>query len=100
MSFNVEQIRKDFPNLNTQVHGKPLIYLDNAATTFKPASVIEAVDNYYRNDSSNVHRGVHYLSEQATAQFEETRRKVKNFINARLRPKMGLRDNTLPAVGI
>ena len=83
MSFNVEHIRKDFPNLNALVHGKPLIYLDNAATTFKPASVIEAVDNYYRNGSSNVHRGVHYLSERATAQFEETRRKVKNFINAR-----------------
>lgn len=83
MSLNINQIRKDFPNLKTKVHGKSLVYLDNAATTFKPKSVIEAVKNYYESGCSNVHRGVHYLSEHATALFEETRRKVKNFINAR-----------------
>ena len=82
MSFNISQIRKDFPNLSIQVHGKPLVYLDNAATTLKPQSVIDTVDRYYKSGTSNVHRGVHYLSERATAEYEEARRKVKDFINA------------------
>ena len=82
MSFNVTQIRKDFPNLHIQVNGKPLVYLDNAATTFKPQSVIDAVTQHYRSGASNVHRGVHHLSEKATARYEESREKVKNFINA------------------
>lgn len=100
MSFNVEQIRKDFPNLNRKVHGKPLVYLDNAATTFKPLSVIEAVVNYYQSGSSNVHRGVHYLSEHATAQFEETRRKVKNFLNARQAPEIIFTRGTTDSINI
>lgn len=82
VSFNVHSIRKDFPNLNRTVRGKPLVYLDNAATTFKPRAVIETVKKHYEQETSNVHRGVHFLSEQATAAFEETRRIIKEFINA------------------
>ena len=81
--FNLKNIRKDFPNLNIKVHGKPLVYLDNAATTFKPRSVIEAIQNHYQSGTSNVHRGIHFLSEQATAAFEKAREKVRDFLNAR-----------------
>ncbi len=81
-TFNVTEIRKDFPILSTRVHGKPLVYLDNAATTLKPKSVIDRIRRYYEKECSNVHRGVHYLSELATKHFEATRGKVKEFINA------------------
>jgi len=81
-AFNVNAIRKDFPNLHRKVHGKPLVYLDNAATTLKPKAVIEAVKHHYTYETSNVHRGVHFLSEQATAAFENTRKIVKEFIKA------------------
>jgi cysteine desulfurase / selenocysteine lyase len=81
--FDVESIRKDFPILNTQVHGKPLCYLDNAATTQKPKSVIDAISDYYNKINSNIHRGVHYLSEAATKEYEDSRTTIKNFINAR-----------------
>src|SRR3989338_3650040 len=82
MTLNVAKIRKDFPNLHLKVRGKPLVYLDNAATTFKPQVVIDAIEQHYRTGTSNVHRGVHYLSEKATEAFEQSRKKVKNFINA------------------
>ncbi len=81
-SFNVDNIRSDFPNLGVEVHGIPLIYLDNAATTFKPQSVIDAITTHYKTETSNVHRGVHTLSEQATADFEEARVKIQKFVNA------------------
>jgi len=81
-SFNVDKIREDFPILSTIVHGKPLCYLDNAATTQKPKAVLEAINNYYLHQNSNVHRGVHYLSGLATEVFEDARVKVKKFINA------------------
>lgn len=80
--FDVQAVRADFPILHQEVHGKPLAYLDNAATTQKPQAVIDAVDNYYRSTNSNVHRGVHKLSEQATAAFEGAREKLRAFINA------------------
>lgn len=80
--FDVERFRKDFPILNEQVHGKPLVYLDNAATSQKPKQVIESLDAYYRETNSNIHRGVHTLSEQATAIYEKARGKVKEFINS------------------
>src|SRR5690554_2924458 len=73
--FDAEQVRKDFPILHQQVHGKPLVYLDNAATTQKPEAVIQAIVDYYRNDNSNVHRGAHALAEQA-------RVKVAQLLNA------------------
>jgi len=81
--FDVEKIRKDFPILSTEVYGKPLVYLDNAATTQKPQCVIDTIEQYYKGINSNIHRGVHFLSEKATTNYEESRNKVKNFLNAK-----------------
>ncbi|MFC2100409.1 aminotransferase class V-fold PLP-dependent enzyme [Bacteroidota bacterium] len=83
MNFDVNKIRKDFPILDQLVYGKPLVYFDNAATTQKPKQVIDAITNYYFSDNSNIHRGVHYLSQKATNAFEETRKNIQQFINAR-----------------
>ena len=80
--MDVQKIRKNFPNLKVKVHGKPLIYLDNAATTLKPQIVIDAITNHYETYTSNVHRGIHSLSQKATEEFEQTRNKIRNFINA------------------
>ena len=82
MPFDPDDVRKDFPILGQRVHGKPLVYLDNAATTQKPQAVLDALNYYYRADNANVHRGIHLLSERATAQYESARAKVKHFINA------------------
>jgi cysteine desulfurase / selenocysteine lyase len=81
--FDVEKVRRDFPILETTVHGRPLVYLDNAATSQKPRAVIDAVTRYYGAENSNVHRGVHFLSEQATQAYEGTRAVVRQFLNAR-----------------
>jgi len=81
--YDVEDIRADFPILHQQVYGHPLAYLDNAATTQKPRCVIEALRRYYERDNSNIHRGVHFLSEKATGEYEAARDKVRGFINAR-----------------
>ncbi len=81
-SWDIDAIRKQFPGLHQEVNGEPLIYFDNAATTQKPQSVIDAVTRFYEHDNANVHRGVHTLSVRATEQYEETRRKVAHFINA------------------
>ncbi|MEE9575055.1 MAG: cysteine desulfurase [Gammaproteobacteria bacterium] len=81
-SLDVERIRQDFPILHQEINGKPLVYLDNAATSQKPKQVIEAVDKYYQQDNANIHRGVHTLSERATADYEQARGKVRDFINA------------------
>jgi cysteine desulfurase/selenocysteine lyase len=78
----VQKIRKDFPILHQQVHGKPLVYLDNAATTQKPLAVIDAISYYYRHDNANIHRGVHTLSERATEAYEKTRVAAQKLINA------------------
>jgi len=78
----IQKVRNDFPILSRSIYGKPLVYFDNAATTQKPNLVIDAISNYYRNDNANVHRGVHYLSQQATGAFEDVRKKVAAFINA------------------
>ncbi len=80
--FDVQAIRRDFPILGRQVHGKPLVYLDNAATTQKPRAVIDALVHYYENQNANIHRAIHTLGEEATAAYEETRAKVSRFINA------------------
>ncbi|MGA7616557.1 MAG: cysteine desulfurase [Thermoanaerobaculia bacterium] len=82
-SLDVAKIRRDFPILDTMVNGKPLVYLDNAATTQKPRQVIERIDRFYERENSNVHRGVHFLSETATAAYEAARGSVRGFINAR-----------------
>lgn len=80
--FDFARVRSDFPILSTEVRGKPLAYLDNGATSQKPTSVIEAIDRYYRAENSNIHRGVHYLSERATDAYEGARAKVADFIGA------------------
>ena len=81
--YDVEAIRGDFPILSRSVRGKRLVYLDNAATTQKPQAVIDRLVRYYSEENSNVHRGVHYLSEVATAAYEGARTTVSQFINAR-----------------
>ena len=80
--LNIEQIRRDFPILNQKIHNNPLVYLDNAATTQKPKYVLDKVIEFYTQSNSNIHRGVHYLSELASEAYEQARIKVKNFINA------------------
>ncbi len=82
-SYDVLKIRRDFPILKEKVHGKPLVYLDNAATTQKPLSVIETLDKYYREYNSNIHRGLHLLSEKATEAYETARIKTQKFLNAK-----------------
>ena len=80
--FDVNEIRKDFPILSREVNGKPLVYFDNAATTQKPNVVIDSMVHYYKYENANIHRGLHFLSEVATEQYENARLKVKEFINA------------------
>ncbi|MBL4575319.1 MAG: cysteine desulfurase [Opitutaceae bacterium] len=80
--LNVETVRHDFPILNINVDDKPLVYLDNAASTQKPQMVIDAIQHYYTSQNANIHRGVHYLSQKATDAYEEARRKTARFINA------------------
>jgi cysteine desulfurase / selenocysteine lyase len=82
MTLDVQRVRKDFPILEREVYGKPLVYLDNAATSQKPRQVIDALVNYYENYNANIHRAVHCLGEEATAAYEEARAKVAKFINA------------------
>ncbi|HEX4603689.1 MAG TPA: cysteine desulfurase [Candidatus Angelobacter sp.] len=81
-AYDVQNVRRDFPILHQQVHGKPLVYLDNAATTQKPLAVVEAIENYYHRDNSNIHRGVHTLSERATEAYEKVRVAAQKFLNA------------------
>lgn len=83
MMYDIEKIRADFPILSREIYGKPLVYLDNAATTQKPLCVLDAMRDEYLNVNANVHRGVHYLSQQATDLHEAAREKVRQFINAR-----------------
>ncbi|MES2778608.1 MAG: cysteine desulfurase [Bacteroidota bacterium] len=82
-NIDIESIRKQFPILHQQVNGKPLIYVDNAATTQKPQSVIDALVNYYSTDNANIHRAAHTLAARSTEMFEDTRRTIQQFINAR-----------------
>ena len=81
-AFDVEAVRKDFPILHQQIRGKPLVYLDSAATSQKPRAVIDAIARYYFEENANVHRGVHLLSERATKDYEDAREKVRRFVNA------------------
>jgi len=80
--FDVEEVRRDFPILSEKVRGKPLVYLDSAATTQKPRVVIERLDRYYRTENANIHRGIHFLSERATEAYEEARATVARFLGA------------------
>lgn len=83
MSFDILHIRHDFPILDISIHDKQLVYFDNAATTHKPRQVVERIVAYYKKENCNIHRGVHYLSTQATEAYEKTRKSVQEFINAR-----------------
>ncbi len=83
LAFDVNRVRADFPALNQQVHGKPLVYFDNAATSQKPQAVIDAISHFYQHDNANVHRGVHALSERADQAYEAARTRIKDFINAK-----------------
>ena len=81
-ALDVSKVRADFPILNQKIRGKPLVYLDNGATSQKPQIVIDALNHYYREVNSNIHRGVHFLSERATEAYETARRKIRTFLNA------------------
>ena len=82
-AFDVEKIREDFPVLKQHIHGKPLVYLDSAATAQKPTSVVEAIRHFHEVDCANIHRGVHELSQRSTAAYEETRSKARQFLNSK-----------------
>ncbi len=82
MEFEVDKIRSDFPLLSQKVHGHPIVYFDNGATTQKPRQVIETVNRYYQEENASIHRGVHFLSERSTETYEKAREKVRKYINA------------------
>ena len=98
--FDVELIRKDFPILQRTVHGKPLVYLDNAATSQKPHAVIDALVEYYERYNANIHRGLHTLAEESTARYEGTREKVRRFINAPTVESVIFTRNTTESVNL
>ena len=98
--YDINQIRADFPILSREVYGKPLVYLDNAATTQKPLCVLDAMREEYLNVNANVHRGVHYLSQQATDLHEAAREKVRGFINARKIEEIVFTRGTTEAINL
>ena len=98
--MDIEKVRADFPILKQEIYGKPLIYLDNAATTQKPQSVIDAISHYYECDNANVHRGVHALSERATADYEASRKTIANFFNARSETEVIFTRGTTEAINL
>lgn len=100
MSLDVQALRQEFPILSREVHGKPLVYLDNAATTQKPQAVIDALVNYYSQSNSNVHRGAHFLSDEATRLYEDSRTVVANFINANAREEVIWTSGTTEGINI
>jgi cysteine desulfurase/selenocysteine lyase len=99
-AFDVERIRDDFPALHREVHGRPLVYLDNAASAQKPRAVIDTIEYYYSTDYANVHRGLHYLSERASDAFEAARRKVRDFIHARDEREVVFTRGTTEAINL
>ena len=98
--FNVDEIRKDFPILGREVNGKPLVYFDNAATTQKPNIVIDSIVHYYKYENANIHRGLHFLSEVATEQYENARLKVKEFVNAMSASEIILTKGTTDGINL
>ena len=99
-TFDVETIRADFPILFREIYGKPLVYLDNGASAQKPRSVIEAMEHAYRFEYANVHRGLHYLSNAATAKYEEARAITRRFLNARHEEEIIFTRNTTEAINL
>src|SRR5687767_3798140 len=100
MILDVAAVRGDFPILRRQVHGRPLVYLDNAATTQKPQAVIDRLIRYYSEENSNVHRGVHYLSEVATSAYEDARGVVMRHINARTEKEIVFTRGTTESINL
>ena len=98
--YNINQVREDFPILSREVYGKPLVYFDNAATTQKPLCVLDAMREEYLNVNANVHRGVHYLSQQATDLHEAAREKVRQFINAKKTEEIVFTRGTTEAINL
>jgi cysteine desulfurase/selenocysteine lyase len=98
--YDVNQLRRDFPILSRQVHGKPLTYLDSAATSQKPQSVIDALVGFYSQHNANIHRGIHALAEEATVQFERTRQHVARFIGARSARTIVFTRNTTESINL
>ena len=95
-----ESVRADFPILHQKVHGQPLIYFDNAATSQKPRAVLDALRNYYERDNANVHRGIHELSNRATAAFEAARARSAKFINARTADEIVFTRGTTESINL
>nr|WP_297458022.1 cysteine desulfurase [uncultured Halomonas sp.] len=100
LTLDVVRVRRDFPILEREVHGKPLVYLDNAATSQTPRQVIETLDDYYRRYNANIHRGLHTLADEATAAFEGTRETVRAFINAHDRREVVFTRGTTEAINL
>lgn len=98
--YDVAQVRRDFPILERKVHGRPLVYLDSAATSQKPRAVIEALTRYYSETNANIHRGIHALAEEATAAYERTRQRVARFIGARNARSVVFTRNATEAVNL
>ncbi len=96
--FDVQKIRSDFPALDQQVYGKPLVYFDNGATTLKPKVVIDTLQEIYSKRNSNVHRGIHYLSLRMTEEYEEARKRVRKFINARSEKEIIFTNGTTASI--
>ncbi len=99
-SLDVYAIRREFPALDREIKGKPLVYFDNAATTQKPQLVIDALVNYYAGYNANIHRGIHTLAEEATAAFESTRDAVMQFINAESREQIIFTSGTTEGINL
>src|SRR3954453_7460657 len=99
-SYDVEQIRRDFPALAMQVYGKPLIYLDNAASAQKPQAVLDRLNQAYTTEYANVHRGLHYLANAATEAYEGAREKVRAFLNAKRPEEIGFTRNATEAINL
>src|SRR5579871_6577940 len=99
-AFSAADIRKDFPIMSRQVHGKPLVYLDSTASSQKPNAVIEAMSEYYETTHANVHRGVYEISEEATARMEKARVKVARFLNARQSRQVIFTRNTTESINL
>ncbi len=100
VAFDAERLRRDFPALHQDVHGKPLVYLDSAATSLKPQSVIDAVAEVYAKDCANIHRAVHLLSQRATVRYEEAREKVRIFLNAAKKTEIVFTRGTTEAINL
>jgi cysteine desulfurase/selenocysteine lyase len=98
--YDLQEIRNEFPILQRQIYDKPLVYLDNAATTQKPRCVIEAITEAYTNVNANVHRGVHFLSQRATEQYEDARERVRRFINAKSRQEVIFTRGTTESINL